>query len=204
MPEPPSPRARLAEQAAARAARGAGPGALLPRLRLLTTAELLVPAAPCGARDLDAELDALCTACRQAVRRRPGWLYAMLPAMPLPVALRPRLLQAAVLCMLRGVLRTPDAAAVVACRPCRGAVLFSLHGGAARAMPRDTTALLARLAAEAGGTAVFNAGAGFAACLRLPLAAGAPRPCTQPGALLRDRFSLPYLYLAGYTAGPDG
>lgn len=209
MPElyPAARRAALAEQAARRALSGLGPGAVLPRLRLATTAELLCPAPPPErALDLGGELEALFEAVRQAVRRRPGWLYAALPAAPLPVLVRPRLLQAAVLCVLRGALQNA-APAVVVCQAQGSAALLCLRGGAAGAAQGrgrgDATPLLLRLAQQGGGTAVFTGSGGFSAVVRLPTAPGLPL-CVPAGAgaLLADRYSLPYQYLSGFCAGP--
>lgn len=189
-------RAALAEQAARR-----GPRPVLPRLRLLTTAELLCPAAaPARALDLDAELAALCEALGEAVRRRPGWLYLAPAEILLPVAVRPRLLQAALLCFLREVLKTPDARAVIGCRAAGRAAVLTLRGGAGGG---DTPALLRALAAEAGGCAVVACRSPFAAAVRLPLSPAMLRPAVTAAELLADRCSLLYVYLSPYCAMPE-
>ena len=190
-------RAALAEQAAAR---GAGP--VLAGLRQVTTGELLCPAAPVRhAADLNAELDALCASLRECVRRRPGWLYFAPAAGALPVAARPRLIQAAVCCFAAGALRLPEGRAVIRCEQRGGAAELTLQGGAGGC---DAPALLRALAGQAGGCAVIASGAPFAAALRLPLAADLPlRPAAQAADLLADKFSLPYLYLGGYAARPS-
>ena len=59
------------------------------------------------------------------------------------------------------------------------------------------------LARQSGGAVVFDSGAQFAAAAFLPLCPGCriqKSPSTQE--LLEDRFSLPYLFLSGYCAGP--
>ena len=59
------------------------------------------------------------------------------------------------------------------------------------------------LARQSGGAVVFDSGAQFAAAAFLPLCSGCriqKSPSTQE--LLEDRFSLPYLFLSGYCAGP--
>ena len=56
---------------------------------------------------------------------------------------------------------------------------------------------------RAGGGVGFNSGAQFAAAAFLPLCPSCriqKSPSTQE--LLEDRFSLPYLFLSGYCAGP--
>ena len=69
-------REALAAQAARRALACRLPGPVLPRLRLLTTAELLCPAPPPGcASDAAGELSALCAAAGQMLRRPAFWLY---------------------------------------------------------------------------------------------------------------------------------
>ena len=182
-------RGALSEQAAVR-----GAAAVQAQLRLVTTAELLCPAPPpVRTTDLSAELDALCAALTASVRRRPGWLYYAPAGAVLPVLARPRLLQAAVLCMLRGVLHVPGGRAVVTCRMQGGAAELTLRGGTGGF---DAPALLRQLAREAGGCAVIGAGAPFAAALRLPLCTALPpRPSPTAGELLRDKYSLPYIYL---------
>ncbi len=189
-------RAALAEQAAR-----AGVRPVLPQLRLLTTAELLSPApAPTRAVDLDGELAALCGALEEAVRRRPGWLYLAPADILLPVAVRPRLLQAALLCFVRGVLRVPDARAVIGCRAAGAAAIVSLQGGAGGG---DAPALLRALAQEAGGCAVLAARPPFAAAVRLPLSPALLRPVPTAAELLADRCSLPYVYLGRDCAMPE-
>lgn len=200
----PEPRTRLAEQAARRGLRGLDPLPVLSGLRLLTTAELLCPAPP-PRRPADAAgtLEALCTAVQGSVRRRAGWLYAMIPpGQELPVGVRGRLLQAAVLCALQGALRTGGSRAVVRCLPDAGSLLLCLQGGAAALTPPDAVSLWKRLAAEGGGAAVFGAGPVFTACARLPLCTGSPAPAPAAEALLRDRYALPYVYLGEWCALP--
>lgn len=197
-------RTRLAEQAARRVRGGLDPLPVLGGLRLLTTAELLCPAPP-PRRPTDAAglLDALCAAVSGGVRRRAGWLYAMVPAgEELPVAVQGRLLQAAVLCALRGALRTGGSRAVVRCLPEKNALLLCFRGGAVNLTPADTVPLWKRLAAQGGGTAVFGAGPVFTAAARLPLCPGNPAPCPAAGELLRDRYALPYVYLGEWFAQP--
>lgn len=197
-------RARLAEQAARRGLAGLDPQPVFGGLRLLTAAELLCPGPPPGHPvDAAAQLDALCRAVQSGVRRRPGWLYAMVPpGEVLPVAVRGRLLQAAVLCVLRGALGTGGSRAVVRCLPGSGSLLLCVQGGAAALTPADTLPLWKRLAAEGGGCAVFGAGPVFTAAVRLPLAAGTPAPCAGAETLLRDRYALPYVYLGEWLAHP--
>lgn len=197
-------RARLAEQAARRELAGLDPQPVFGGLRLLTAAELLCPGPPPGKPvDTAAQLDALCRAVQSGVRRRPGWLYAMIPpGESLPAAVRGRLLQAAVLCVLRGALRTGGSRAVVRCLAGSGSLLLCAQGGAAALTPADTVPLWKRLAVEGGGCAVFGAGPVFTAAARLPLAAGTPAPCTEAETLLRDRYSLPYVYLGEWLARP--
>ena len=48
-----------------------------PQLRLLMLAEALAAPPTHRALDLSAETAVLCTAASEAVRRRPGWLYAV-------------------------------------------------------------------------------------------------------------------------------
>ena len=197
-------RARLAEQAARRTGSGLDPLPVLSGLRLLTTAELLCPAPP-PRRPADAAglLDALCTAVCAGVRRRAGWLYTLVPpGEELPVAVSGRLLQAAVLCALRGALRTGGSRAVVRCLPENGSLLLCMQGGAADLTPADALPLWKRLAAQGGGTAVFGAGPVFTAAARLPLCPGTPAPCPTPGDLLGDRYALPYVYLGEWFAQP--
>lgn len=200
----PDPRSRLAEQAARRGLRGLDPLPVWSGLRLLTTAELLCTAPP-PRRPADAGtvLDALCRAVQAGVRRRAGWLYAMIPpGQALPVGVHGRLLQAAVLCALRGALRTGGSRAVVRCLPGADSLLLCLQGGAAHLTPADTIPLWKRLAAESGGTAVFGAGPVFTACARLPLRPGTPLSPPEAEDLLRDRYALPYVYLGEWCALP--
>lgn len=192
----------LSEQAARRALTGRTTAPVLPALRQLTKAELLC-AAPPPARSTDAGavLEALCEALRSCVRRRPGWLYAALPVgETLPVRVRPALLQAAVLDCLRRILCRGDAA-VVECRRQGEGVLLCVRGGCGGgAVPP----LWRRMAREGGGTAVSSAGPGFAAAAWLPCRPGLPMQ-KAPGSesLLGDRFSLPYVFLSEFCAGPD-
>lgn len=194
----------LAEQAARRARAGLDPLPVLGGLRLLTTAELLCPAPP-PRRTIDAAgvLEGVCAAVCAGVRRRPGWLYAMIPpGQELPLLVPGRLLQAAVLCALRGALRTGGSRAVVRCLPEKDALLLCMQGGAASLTSADTVPLWKRLAAQGGGTAVFGAGPVFTAAARLPLHPGTPAPCPAAEELLRDRYSLPYVYLGDWFARP--
>lgn len=196
-------RQALAGQAARRTARGLPPGAVLPRLRLLTTAELLCPAAPpvCAA-DACAELEAVCSAARCMLRRRDGWLRFACADKVLPVLVRPALLQAAVLAWMRGALMAGADEVSLVCAEQGGAVRVSLCGGAD---PHgDAAALLERLAREAGGTALFLARGAFGAALRLPRADGLPlRKPARAEDLLADRYALPRLYLDGFCAEPE-
>lgn len=196
-------RTRLAEQAARRRLAGLDPQPVLSGLRLLTTAELLCPVPPPQRpADAAAVLQALCRAVQEGVRRRAGWLYAMIPQEELPASVRPRLLQAAVLCALRGALCTGGSRAVVRCLPASGSLLLCVQGGAADLTPADTVPLWKRLAAEGGGTAVFGAGPVFTAAVRLPLRAGIPGRSCGAQALLQDRYALPYVYLGEWFAHP--
>lgn len=195
-------RQQLAEQAAQRALAGQSPGPVLPRLRLVTTAELLCPAPPpTTAIDLTAELQALCTAVQQAVRRRPGWLYLGVPDRALPVAVRPRLLRAAVLCALRTVLAAGgNAALTVQLR--QGDLMLCLRGGRGASLTGDAAALWRHCAAEGGGQALLVAGGAPCAVLRLPLRpdlACCPAPSVQ--GLVRDRLGLVAVYLDGFCVG---
>ena len=143
--------------------------------------ELVLPellAQPGGAGcELCGTLQTLTGALTQCVRRRPGWLYAMFPSgITCPVPARPALVQAAVLEALRPVLA------------CVGQAVLPLWQALAR---------------QSGGAVVFDSGAQFAAAAFLPLCPGCriqKSPSTQE--LLEDRFSLPYLFLSGYCAGP--
>lgn len=203
MPDLTTLRQCLAGQAARRARAGLLPGPVLPRLRLLTTAELLCPSAPpaCAA-DAAGELAALCTTAREMLRRRTDWLRAELCPGPLPVLARGTLIQGAVLAWLRGALLTAAPQVSLCCRAAGGAAVLELQGGAD---PRgDAAALLTRLAGEAGGTLLTAAGEAFGAALRLPAADGLPlRPVPCPEELLADRYSLPRVYLDGFCAEPE-
>ncbi len=130
---------------------------------------------------------------------RPGWLYAMFPSgITCPVPARPALVQAAVLEALRPVLAC-GGQAVLEVKPRSHAVLLCLRGGA----PAGVLPLWQALARQSGGAVVFDSGAQFAAAAFLPLCPGCriqKSPSTQE--LLEDRFSLPYLFLSGYCAGP--
>lgn len=69
--------------------------------------------------------------------------------------------------------------------------------------PAGVLPLWQALARQSGGAVVFDSGAQFAAAAFLPLCPGCriqKSPSTQE--LLEDRFSLPYLFLSGYCAGP--
>ena len=199
MQDLPALRRALADQAARRARLGQRPGPVLPRLRLLTTAELLCPGPPpARAADLCGELSALCAAAHQMLRRRPGWLDCSIAPGVLPVLARPALLQAAVLAWLRSALTAGSGGVCLDCRDTGSAALVTLRGGAGSG---DASALMARLAAEAGGHAVFAAQPPFAAALRLPAADGLPlRPVRPAGELLADRYGLAQVYLDGFCA----
>ena len=196
-------REALAGQAARRSACGLPPGTVLPRLRLLTTAELWCPAVPpaCAAAAC-AEVAAACLAARGMLRRRGSWLCFFCGDGPLPVLARPALLQAAVLAWLRGALLAGAGEVSLVCDGQGGAVRLSLSGGAD---PQgDAAALLERLAREAGGTALFLAHGAFGAALRLPRADGLPlRRPSRAEELLADRYALPRLYLDGFCAEPE-
>ena len=203
MPDLAALRGALAAQAARRTLAGRLPGPVIPRLRLLTTAELLCPAPPPGrAVDAAAELAALCAAAGQTLRRRAGWLRADLCGGPAPVLARGALLQAAVLAWLRGALLAGAPGVRLGCRMAGGAAVIELAGGGD---PRgDAAALLRRLAGEAGGGLLLTAGGAFGAALRLPAADGLPLcPAPCPGDLLADRYGLPRLYLDGFCAEPE-
>ena len=89
--------------------------------------------------------------------------------------------------------------AVLEVKPRSRAVLLCLRGGA----PAGVLPLWQALARQSGGAVVFDSGAQFAAAAFLPLCPGCriqKSPSTQE--LLEDRFSLPYLFLSGYCAGP--
>lgn len=84
-------------------------------------------------------------------------------------------------------------------KPRSRAVLLCLRGSA----PAGVLPLWQALARQSGGAVVFDSGAQFAAAAFLPLCPGCriqKSPSTQE--LLEDRFSLPYLFLSGYCAGP--
>lgn len=196
-PPPPACRALLARQAAGFALAGRGAGPLLPALRALTTAELLT-APPGRAAELHAVLTALTAAAEAAVRRRAGWLKVELPPGPLPAAAPARLVQAAVLSVWRGALQS-GASALVRGRADASSMWLALRGGRPGAAP----ALLAALARQGGGVLLQTARPPFAAVLRLPRAAGKTNPAPAAEDLLRDRYSLLYLYLDGFCAGPD-
>lgn len=194
----PTRRAALAEEAARRALAGLGPGPVLPQLRAQTVQELLSQPGGAGC-ELCGVLQTLTDALAQCVRRRPGWLYAVFPpGITCPVSVRPALVQAAVLEVLRPVLAC-GGQAVLEVKPLSRSVLLCLRGGA----PAGVLPLWQALARQSGGAAVFGSGAQFAAAALLPLCPGC---CMQksPSApeLLEDRFSLPYLFLSGYCAEP--
>lgn len=203
MPDFSALREALAGQAAHRSVRGLPPGTVLPRLRLLTTAELLCPGVPpvCAA-EAGAEVEAVCLAAQQMLRRRDGWLRFACTDGPLPILARPALIQAAVLAWLRGALLAGADEVGLVCAGQGGAVHLSLCGGAD---PRgDAAALLERLAQEAGGTALFLARGAFGAALRLPRADGLPlREPSRREELLADRYALPRLFLDGFCAEPE-
>lgn len=194
----PTRRAALAEEAARRALAGLGPELVLPQLRVQTVQELLAQPGGAGC-ELCGTLQTLTEALTQCVRRRPGWLYAMFPSgITCPVPARPALVQAAVLEALRPVLAC-GGQAVLEVKPRSRAVLLCLRGGA----PAGVLPLWQALARQSGGAVVFDSGAQFAAAAFLPLCPGCriqKSPSTQE--LLEDRFSLPYLFLSGYCAGP--
>ena len=183
---------------ARRALAGLGPELVLPQLRAQTVQELLAQPGGAGC-ELCGTLQTLTGALTQCVRRRPGWLYAMFPSgITCPVPARPALVQAAVLEALRPVLAC-GGQAVLEVKPRSRAVLLCLRGGA----PAGVLPLWQALARQSGGAVVFDSGAQFAAAAFLPLCPGCriqKSPSTQE--LLEDRFSLPYLFLSGYCAGP--
>lgn len=194
-------RAALAEEAARRRAAGLSPEPVWAALRRLTVTELLGPAAP-GCADLDGTLAAVCEAARAAARRRPGWFYAVWEDAPV-LAVRPRLLTAAVCAALRGVLSLPGARGVLQAQTGPAGVLLRFQGGGPNPEAR---ALWARMAQEDGGTAAFGAGAVFTAAARLPALPGpAGAPAGLPAvALLADRYSVLYQFLGPWAALPDG
>ena len=106
---------------------------VLPQLRLLTVAEALSAPPPRRALELNAELDTLCTALRQGVRRRSGWLYFVPATRPLPAAVPRGLLQAALLCFADGVLALPDGQAAVQLEAAPHAAVLVLRSGRAAA-----------------------------------------------------------------------
>ena len=169
-----------------------------PQLRAQTVQELLAQPGGAGC-ELCGTLQTLTGALTQCVRRRPGWLYVMFPSgITCPVPARPALVQAAVLEALRPVLAC-GGQAVLEVKPRSRAVLLCLRGGA----PAGVLPLWQALARQSGGAVVFDSGAQFAAAAFLPLCPGCriqKSPSTQE--LLEDRFSLPYLFLSGYCAGP--
>ena len=163
-------RRRLAETAARRAAAGQDSAPVLAGLRRLNLQLLLAPAPPPRRpQDLAGAAHAVCTAAQAAARRRPGWLYAMLPPNAVwPVRAHGALVQAALLAALRGVL-AQGGQGVLRCAEQDGAVWLCFQGGAPRAC---TAALWRRLAQECGGAAVFGTGHVFTAAARLPLCGG--------------------------------
>ena len=195
----PTRRAALAEEAARRALAGLGPGPVLPQLRAQTVQELLAAQPGSAGCELCSTLQTLTGALAQCVRRRSGWLYAVFPPnVPCPVAVCPALVQAAVLEALRPILAC-GGQAVLEVKPRPRSVLLCLRGGA----PTGVLPLWQALPRQSGGAAVFGSGAQFAAAAHLPLCPGyriQKSPSTQE--LLEDRFSLPYLFLSGYCAGP--
>ena len=183
----------------------------LPQLRAQTVQELLAQPGGAGC-ELCGTLQTLTGALTQCVRRRPGWLYVMFPSgITCPVPARPALVQAAVLEALRPVLAC-GGQAVLEVKPRSRAVLLCLRGGAPAEVKgkrdqerarQDEAEKWQALARQSGGAVVFDSGAQFAAAAFLPLCPGCriqKSPSTQE--LLEDRFSLPYLFLSGYCAGP--
>ena len=196
-------RAVLAREAARRARTGQLPGTVLPRLRLLTTAELLCPGG--AARPRRRRRRGACGPVRRPGGRccaapPAGWRLTCPPGRCLSWCGLP-CCRVAVLCWLRGALAGGAAAVRLCCQPAGGAAVLQLLGCG---MAGDAAALWRRLAAEAGGHAVFFGGAdgwsgGAPARRRRP--AGAPVPA--PADLLADRYSLPRLYLDGFCAEPE-
>lgn len=187
-------------------AEGAAQGlSILPQLRLLSLAEALAAPAPARALDLNAELDTLCTALQESVRRRPGWLYLQPAAHPAPVALPRQLLQAAVLCWIGAVLAVPFPKGIVQLDVTAHAAILVLRGGSGRDLPPDTRALLLRLAAVCGGAVVQSGGSGpFTAAFHLPLSAQFPlREAQFPAELLYDRYSVLQIFLQDHCTGPN-
>lgn len=191
-------RAALAEHAA-------GGAQVLPQLRLLCLAEAISAPAPTRALDLNGELDVLCTALQESVRRRPGWLYFAPAGQAVPVALPRQLLQAAVLCWTHAVLAETGSRAVMHLDTTPAAAVLVLRGGTGRNLPADTRALLLRLAAICDGSVVQTGGSGpFTAALRLPLHSGLPvRETPSPADLLYDRYSALQVFLPGYCTGAN-
>ena len=193
-------RRRLAETAARRAAAGQDSAPVLAGLRRLNLRLLLAPAPPprCP-QDLAGAAHAVCAAAQAAARRRPGWLYAMLPPNAVwPVRAHGALIQAALLAALRGVL-AQGGQGVLRCAEQGGAVWLCFQGGAPRAC---TAALWRRLAQECGGTAVFGTAHVFTAAARLPLCGGVPAAAPEAREALCDRYSLLYQFLGEWAALP--
>ena len=197
LPDDPA-RAALAENAA----RGLP---VVPQLRLLCIAEALSAPAPPNPLDLNAELETLCAALRESVRRRIGWLYFAPAGQCVPVAVPRRLLQAAILCWTRGVLSVPGQQAALHLDATPHAAILVLRGGIGHRLPADTRALLLRLAAVCGGAVVQSGGnSSFTAALRLPLAGTASlREAPAEAELLYDRYSPLQIFLQEYCAGPN-
>ena len=198
MPSDDPARALLAEQAAYGVP-------VLPQLRLVCLAEALTAPPPSHALDLNAELETLCTALQESVRRRPGWLYFAPTSHAAPAALPRGLLHAALLCWMNGVLSAPDAHAVLQLEATAHAAILVLRGGMGHRLPADTRALLLRLAAVCGGAVVQSGGNGpFTAALRLPLNPTLPqRQPPSPTDLLCDRYSALQIFLSEYCAAPN-
>lgn len=175
---------------AAAAARGAD---ILPSLRLVLTAEALTAPVPGHALELNAELEALCAACRELAACRCGWLYFCPAEKPLPAAVSRALLQGTVLTFLRGVLRSEGQAAVRLFSQHNAAVLV-LQGGRPDRMPGDLPALLHRC-----GAYITTGGGHYSAAVRLALRPALPlREPTTAAALLFDRYSPARVYLNGF------
>lgn len=175
---------------AAAAARGAD---VLPSLRLVLTAEALTAPVPTRALELNAELGALCAACRELAACRCGWLYFCPADAPLPAAVPRALLQGTVLTFLRGVLRSSGHAAVRLAAQQDAAVLV-LQGGDPARMPGDLPALLHRCGAHVTAT---NHGR-WAAAVRLALSPALPlRDPPELADLVLDRYSAARVYLDG-------
>lgn len=188
------PGGRSCPPGAGRAWAGAGSAAAAAQ----TVQELLAQPGGAGC-ELCGTLQTLTGALTQCVRRRPGWLYAMFPVGDhLPCSSAPG----------AGAGRRPGSLA-----PCLG--LRRAGGAGSKAAfprcaalpagrcPAGVLPLWQALARQSGGAVVFDSGAQFAAAAFLPLCPGCriqKSPSTQE--LLEDRFSLPYLFLSGYCAGP--